>query len=126
VSRQTGQPRVANHTSSRPEATKVSVNTSIGYLPSITPDLARNDRQVRQGHKSRTRRPGRPALDPVVNAQHGVTVIVVTHAEDVARFAARRVRLRDGHVLSNRDVPPVSLLGAQPATAVPAAEDEEL
>jgi putative ABC transport system ATP-binding protein len=31
----------------------------------------------------------------------GVTVIVVTHAEDVARHAARRVRLRDGRVASD-------------------------
>lgn len=29
----------------------------------------------------------------------GVTVIVVTHAEEVARHAARRVRLRDGRVI---------------------------
>ena len=30
--------------------------------------------------------------------QQGVTVIIVTHAEDVARRAARRIRMRDGRV----------------------------
>jgi putative ABC transport system ATP-binding protein len=30
---------------------------------------------------------------------HGVTAIVVTHSEEVARHAARRVRLRDGRVV---------------------------
>jgi putative ABC transport system ATP-binding protein len=32
---------------------------------------------------------------------HGVTVIVVTHSEEVARYAARRVRLRDGRVVGD-------------------------
>jgi len=36
-----------------------------------------------------------------LSAQHGVTVIVVTHAEEVARHAARRIRLRDGQVLTD-------------------------
>jgi putative ABC transport system ATP-binding protein len=36
-----------------------------------------------------------------LSAQHGVTVIVVTHAEEVARLAARRIRLRDGEVASD-------------------------
>jgi putative ABC transport system ATP-binding protein len=31
---------------------------------------------------------------------HGATVIVVTHAEDVARHARRRIKLRDGHLLT--------------------------
>jgi putative ABC transport system ATP-binding protein len=35
-------------------------------------------------------------------AQQGVTVILVTHAEDVAQRAARRVSMRDGKVLSDR------------------------
>jgi len=34
-----------------------------------------------------------------LSAEHGVTVIVVTHAEEVARLAERRVRLRDGRVV---------------------------
>jgi putative ABC transport system ATP-binding protein len=36
-----------------------------------------------------------------LSEEQGVTVIVVTHAEDVARHAARRIRLRDGHVVSD-------------------------
>ncbi len=35
-----------------------------------------------------------------LSAQHGVTVIVVTHAEEVARHAARRIRLRDRQVIT--------------------------
>ena len=34
-------------------------------------------------------------------ADRGVTVVVVTHAEEVARRAGRRIRLRDGKVVSN-------------------------
>jgi putative ABC transport system ATP-binding protein len=33
-----------------------------------------------------------------LSEEQGVTVIVVTHAEDVASQAARRIRLRDGHI----------------------------
>jgi hypothetical protein len=36
-------------------------------------------------------------------AEQGVTVIVVTHAEDVARRTARRIRLRDGRVVLDPD-----------------------
>jgi len=32
----------------------------------------------------------------------GVTVVIVTHEPDVARYAARLVRFRDGHVLSDQ------------------------
>jgi ABC-type lipoprotein export system ATPase subunit len=39
-------------------------------------------------------------LQTLSTGQH-VTVIVVTHAEEVARFAARRVRLRDGRVVGD-------------------------
>jgi putative ABC transport system ATP-binding protein len=35
-------------------------------------------------------------------ADDGVTVIVVTHAEDVARRTRRRIRLRDGHVVEDK------------------------
>jgi putative ABC transport system ATP-binding protein len=41
-----------------------------------------------------------------LSAEQGVTVIVVTHAEEVARFSERRVRLRDGRVVG-LDAPPV-------------------
>jgi ABC-type lipoprotein export system ATPase subunit len=34
-----------------------------------------------------------------------VTVIVVTHAEDVARHAAQRVKLRDGRITSDEATP---------------------
>jgi putative ABC transport system ATP-binding protein len=38
-----------------------------------------------------------------LSVDHGVTVIVVTHADDVARKAARRIRLRDGKVVPDPD-----------------------
>ncbi|HYX12434.1 MAG TPA: ATP-binding cassette domain-containing protein [Candidatus Acidoferrum sp.] len=38
-----------------------------------------------------------------LSSDQGVTVIVVTHAEDVARRAARRIRLRDGQVVLDPD-----------------------
>ncbi len=41
-----------------------------------------------------------------LSAEQGVTVIVVTYAEEVARLAERRVRLRDGRVVG-LDAPPV-------------------
>jgi putative ABC transport system ATP-binding protein len=43
----------------------------------------------------------------------GVTVVVVTHAADVAAAAARRVRLRDGRVVSDDGV-----VGAGPPSAL--------
>ena len=33
-----------------------------------------------------------------LSGEHGTTVIVVTHAEDVARHARRRIKLRDGRL----------------------------
>jgi putative ABC transport system ATP-binding protein len=35
-----------------------------------------------------------------LSSDAGVTVIVVTHAEDVARRARRRVRMRDGRLVN--------------------------
>jgi putative ABC transport system ATP-binding protein len=37
----------------------------------------------------------------MLSREQQVTVIVVTHAEEVARFAARRVKLRDGRIVSD-------------------------
>ena len=36
-----------------------------------------------------------------LSTEQGVTVIVVTHAEDIARQAQRRIRLRDGRVVDD-------------------------
>ena len=38
-----------------------------------------------------------------LSLEHGVTVIVVTHADDVARRTARRIRLHDGRVVLDPD-----------------------
>jgi putative ABC transport system ATP-binding protein len=49
-----------------------------------------------------------------LTAREGVTVIVVTHAEEVARHAARRIRLRDGRIVDG--APPVESLDADPTS----------
>jgi len=36
-----------------------------------------------------------------LSSERGVTVIIVTHAQDIARRAQRRVRMRDGRLLDN-------------------------
>jgi putative ABC transport system ATP-binding protein len=36
-----------------------------------------------------------------LNRTHGITVIVVTHSDEVARFASRIITFRDGQVLSD-------------------------
>ncbi len=43
------------------------------------------------------------ALFQELNAQ-GLTVVMVTHEEDIARYARRRVELRDGLIISDRPV----------------------
>ncbi len=35
-----------------------------------------------------------------LSEEHGVTVIVVTHAEDIAAQTQRRIRLRDGRIVN--------------------------
>jgi putative ABC transport system ATP-binding protein len=59
-----------------------------------------------------------------LSTDHGVTVIVVTHAEEVARFAARRVRLHDGRVAGDgATLAPLAPVPA-PAIDVPVADVE--
>ena len=36
-----------------------------------------------------------------LNAERGITIVLVTHEEDVARYAKRQVRFRDGHIHSD-------------------------
>ena len=36
-----------------------------------------------------------------LNRQSGITVIIVTHEEDIARFAERRILMRDGEVVND-------------------------
>jgi putative ABC transport system ATP-binding protein len=54
--------------------------------------------------------------------REGTTVVIVTHDPDVARFASRLVRLRDGRVLSDRRQRPVDAvveLAASPLENMP-------
>jgi putative ABC transport system ATP-binding protein len=51
----------------------------------------------------------------------GITIVVVTHEDDIAAFATRRVQLRDGKLLEDRRQTPQSaaqLLAAAPALEV--------
>jgi putative ABC transport system ATP-binding protein len=54
--------------------------------------------------------------------REGTTVVVVTHEPDVARFASRVVRFRDGRVLSDRRQCPINAaaeLVANPVEMMP-------
>ena len=46
------------------------------------------------------------ALLTALNRDHGITVVLVTHEEDIASYAARHVRFRDGRIESDRVVRP--------------------
>ena len=54
-----------------------------------------------------------------LNRDEGVTVIVVTHEEDIARYADRKIVMRDGQILS--DAPNPNPAGAVEAPATAAA-----
>ena len=41
------------------------------------------------------------ALLKSLNAERGITIVLVTHEEDVAAYAKRRVRFRDGRIVSD-------------------------
>jgi putative ABC transport system ATP-binding protein len=60
----------------------------------------------------------------VLSKEQGVTVIVVTHAAEVARECDRRVRLRDGKVIADgtADMPPMEPVAAPPPPDVPIAD----
>ena len=47
------------------------------------------------------------ALFQELNRQ-GMTVVLVTHEPDVARFARRLLRFRDGHLVSDESQRPVA------------------
>ena len=36
-----------------------------------------------------------------LNRERGLTIVLVTHEEDIAAYAHRQVRFRDGHVASD-------------------------
>jgi putative ABC transport system ATP-binding protein len=58
-----------------------------------------------------------------LSVQQGVTVIIVTHAEDIARRVTRRVRLRDGKVVTEAEV---RRRGARRRPPVEASAPEDL
>ena len=56
-----------------------------------------------------------------LNRQHGVTVIVVTHEQDIAAYAGRVITVRDGRIVSDTRTPhpnsePVASAGAEPSS----------
>jgi putative ABC transport system ATP-binding protein len=40
-----------------------------------------------------------------LNRQRGISIVLVTHEEEIARYADRRVRFRDGHIESDSALP---------------------
>ena len=52
--------------------------------------------------------------------RQGMTVILVTHENDVARFARRIVRFRDGHIVGDEPNSPADAAGVLAAEPVPA------
>ncbi len=44
--------------------------------------------------------------------RHGMTVVLVTHEPEVARFARRLLRFRDGHIVSDESQRPVAAVAA--------------
>ncbi|MDA1310277.1 MAG: amino acid ABC transporter ATP-binding protein [Proteobacteria bacterium] len=52
--------------------------------------------------------------------RQGMTVVVVTHESDIARFAARLLRFRDGHLVEDLQQAPVDAAKLLAAEALPA------
>ena len=44
------------------------------------------------------------ALFSRLNAERGITLILVTHEPDIARYARRLVRFKDGHIVHDGEV----------------------
>ena len=44
------------------------------------------------------------ALLKSLNAERGITIVMVTHEEDIAAYAKRRVRFLDGRIVSDSGV----------------------
>lgn len=40
-----------------------------------------------------------------LNAQQGITIVLVTHEPDIVRYAARVIVFKDGFVVEDRPVP---------------------
>jgi putative ABC transport system ATP-binding protein len=43
------------------------------------------------------------SLLSALNRDHGITIVLVTHEEDIASYAKRHVRFRDGRIESDRE-----------------------
>jgi putative ABC transport system ATP-binding protein len=57
-----------------------------------------------------------------LNQTHGLTIVVVTHSDEVARFASRIVTFRDGRIVG--DTPRQVSLAGEPVAAGPYARTE--
>jgi len=60
-----------------------------------------------------------------LNREAGITVIVVTHEPDIAQYASRVIRFKDGHLISDEPVRD-RRDASQEAAELPAEEEEEV
>jgi putative ABC transport system ATP-binding protein len=58
-----------------------------------------------------------------LNRERGITIILITHEADIAEYAERVVRVRDGRIVESRDVAPRRDAAAE-AAALPPLEQE--
>ena len=56
-----------------------------------------------------------------INREEGVTVVVVTHEDDIAHLCRRLIHIKDGLILSDEAIVPTALPPAAPAAAEPLA-----
>lgn len=57
-----------------------------------------------------------------LNQMHGITILVVTHSEEVARFASRIITFRDGRIVDDRRVSVFPQPSVNAATSLATAE----
>jgi putative ABC transport system ATP-binding protein len=58
-----------------------------------------------------------------LNAESGITVILVTHESDIAAYARRTIRFLDGNILSDSGAPPAARMSDQEQRDIPQSRE---